>query len=417
EGLAMQDVVAQGLDPTSEEGQSRFADLLAKYQETCRAEGERVRELGGLYVLGSERHESRRIDNQLRGRSGRQGDPGESRFYLSLEDDLLRLFAGGTLNWVMQRTFPDDLPIEAKMVNRAIERAQSTVEGKNAEIRKEVLKYDEVLNQQRKVIYDLRLGVLEGDDLFDRTLEILDEVLLGEIDAYCEREFQEEWDLEGLVGAIRMIWPTKFEVGDLEEATTKEQLFESLRAEAIAHYEEKEERLPGGSEMARDIEREVMLTVIDQKWREHLADMDYLREGINLRAMGQQDPLVAWQREGFAMFTEMMSAIDADYLRYVMQVEVVQATPEGVDFEQASYSGATDPGDLSLIGGFNPVPLETLMGSMESSSDEPSGATGFDPMGESQVPLVKDENTKLGRNDPCWCGSGSKYKFCHGRTN
>jgi preprotein translocase subunit SecA len=417
EGLAMQDVVAQGLDPSSEDGQARFADLLEKYRETCRAEGERVRELGGLYVLGSERHESRRIDNQLRGRSGRQGDPGESRFYLSLEDDLLRLFAGGTLNWVMQRTFPDDLPIEAKMVNRAIERAQSTVEGKNAEIRKEVLKYDEVLNQQRKVIYDLRLAVLEGDDLFDRTLEILDEVLLTEIDTYCEREFQEEWDLEGLVGAIRMIWPTKFEVSDLEEASTKEQLFESLRAEAVEHYEEKEQRLPGGSEMARDIEREVMLTVIDQKWREHLADMDYLREGINLRAMGQQDPLVAWQREGFAMFTDMMSAIDADYLRYVMQVEVVQATPEGVDFEQASYSAATDPGDLSLIGGFNPVPLETLMGGLETPSAETSASPGFDPMSESQAPLVKDENTKLGRNDPCWCGSGSKYKFCHGRTN
>ncbi len=413
EGLAMQDVLAQGKTPDEEEGKALYEEALSRYKEICKQEGEKVRDLGGLYVLASERHESRRIDNQLRGRSGRQGDPGESRFYLSLEDDLLRLFSGGAMNWMMQKTFPDDQPIEAKMVTKAIERAQTTVEGKNAEIRKEVLKYDEVLNEQRKIIYKRRRQVLDGEDLKERTFEILDEVVTELVDTYCERDFQEEWNLEGLLTDVKGYWPSKFVLSDLQQAVSKDQLIDSLVAEAEEYYDEKESRLPGGSETARDIEREVMLTVIDQKWREHLSEMDYLREGINLRAMGQQDPLVAWQREGYAMFSDLMEEIDSDYLRYVMTVDVVAAPVAGVDLNQASYWGANDPTDISLLNPAQAVPLSEIM----HSSKQVEG-TDADVLGEeTQEPFVKDASEKVGRNEPCWCGSGIKFKHCHGKAS
>ncbi|SHE27862.1 preprotein translocase subunit SecA [Ferrithrix thermotolerans DSM 19514] len=412
EGLALQEVLAQGRSPEDDEGRALYEETLAKYKVICKEEGDRVRELGGLYVLGSERHESRRIDNQLRGRSGRQGDPGESRFYLSLEDDLLRLFSGGAVSWMMQKTFPEDQPIEAKMVTKAIERAQTTVEGKNAEIRKEVLKYDEVLNEQRKIIYKRRRQVLEGEDLRERTSLILDEVVQDLVDTYCERDFQEEWDLDGLISAVKTYWPTKFVLSDLAQAVSKEQLVESLVVEAEEYYDSKEQRLPGGAETAREIEREVMLTVIDQKWREHLSEMDYLREGINLRAMGQQDPLVAWQREGYAMFSELMEEIDADYLRYVMTVDVIAEPVAQVDLNQASYWGANDPNDISLINPGRAVPLSEIMQS-KGDDDDPAGAE----VEESQEPYVKDDTEKLGRNEKCWCGSGIKFKHCHGKAS
>ncbi len=414
EGLALQDVLTQGKTPVDEEGRAIYEESLSKYKEICKQEGEKVREAGGLYVLGSERHESRRIDNQLRGRSGRQGDPGDSRFYLSLEDDLLRLFSGGAMTWMMQKTFPDDQPIEAKMVTKAIERAQTTVEGKNAEIRKEVLKYDEVLNEQRKIIYKQRRQVLDGEDLKERTFEILDDVVSDLVDEYCERDFQEEWDLEGLLAEIKSYWPTKFVLSDLQQAISKDQLIESLVTEAEEYYEEKESRLPGGSDTAREIEREVMLTVIDQKWREHLSEMDYLREGINLRAMGQQDPLVAWQREGYAMFSELVEEIDSDYLRYVMTVDVVTEPIAGVDLNQASYWGANDPTDISLLNTTQAVPLSEIMKTSETVDESNTDASideGY------QEPYIKDASEKVGRNEPCWCGSGIKFKHCHGKAS
>ncbi len=414
EGLALQDVLTQGKTPVDEEGRAIYEESLSKYKEICKQEGEKVREAGGLYVLGSERHESRRIDNQLRGRSGRQGDPGDSRFYLSLEDDLLRLFSGGAMTWMMQKTFPDDQPIEAKMVTKAIERAQTTVEGKNAEIRKEVLKYDEVLNEQRKIIYKQRRQVLDGEDLKERTFEILDDVVSDLVDEYCERDFQEEWDLEGLLAEIKSYWPTKFVLSDLQQAISKDQLIESLVTEAEEYYEAKESRLPGGSDTAREIEREVMLTVIDQKWREHLSEMDYLREGINLRAMGQQDPLVAWQREGYAMFSELVEEIDSDYLRYVMTVDVVTEPIAGVDLNQASYWGANDPTDISLLNTTQAVPLSEIMKTSETVDESNTDASideGY------QEPYIKDASEKVGRNEPCWCGSGIKFKHCHGKAS
>jgi preprotein translocase subunit SecA len=454
EGLALREVNANGLDPDSEEGQAEYQKQLAHFEKVCAEEGEKIRELGGLYVLGSERHESRRIDNQLRGRSGRQGDPGESRFFLSLEDELMRLFATGAMQWVMTKTLPEDVPIEARMVTRAIERAQNTVEGRNAEIRKDVLKYDEVLNEQRKVIYARRIQVIDGEDLGARTEELFEETIDELVRASCPNEFPEEWDLEGLLAEVAQYYPTQFTVDELSEATTSSQISESLLAEALDAYHARDELFPGGESEARDVEREVMLQIIDQRWREHLAEMDYLREGINLRAMGQQDPLVAWQREGFEMFGRMIDGIDDDYLRYVMHVQVVSQPAEEPDLTQASYQAAEDPlegpslldvfrataAERASLGDGNAVPVGVGPGtSGDGAGHEASRAVGAagpsrpagpvtanvgrdgrtprtarpaDP--DAQAPLVKSPSEKLGRNEKCWCGSGKKFKLCHG---
>ena len=409
EGLASRQLRAEGVDLTTEEGHQRLVELEATFKAQCDAEGERVRELGGLYVLGSERHESRRIDNQLRGRSGRQGEPGESRFFLSLEDDLMRLFATGAINWVMDRALPDDEAIEAKMVTKAIERAQNTVEGRNAETRKEVLKYDEVMNQQRKVIYARRLQVIDGDDLHDETVELLTDALTSTVMTTAPTDYPEEWDLEQLVAEVQQFYPTQFSVADLSQAGTQGQLIESIVTEALEYYEARPEQLPGGEEMARAIERDVMLQIIDQRWRDHLSEMDYLREGINLRAMGQQDPLVAWQREGFSMFGELFENINGVYLRYVLLVDTVVEEQEEPSMEGAVYEAPDD----SDAGAFTLAPQEFAMPAPASQAQPEAGA--LDPE-QSFVPVVKDETQKLGRNDPCWCGSGKKFKLCHGRA-
>ena len=305
EGLADREVRAEGLDPEDgEEGTARYEELLPGYKAECKAEGDKVRELGGLYVLGTERHESRRIDNQLRGRSGRQGDPGESRFYLSLEDDLMRLFATGAMNWVMGKALPDDVPIEAKMVTKAIERAQTTVEQRNAEIRKNVLKYDEVMNEQRKVIYQRRDQILDAADLREETLQYLAEAVDDLIATYCVGDFGEEWDLEGLLADIGTYWPTELAEDELREAIGTDEVYDLLMGEATGAL-----RGPRGGAGRGDHAPDRApgdLRLIDQHWREHLYEMDYLQEGINLRAMGQKDPLVEWQREGFDMFGAMM---------------------------------------------------------------------------------------------------------------
>ncbi len=323
EGLALREANAKGIDLASEEGGAELARTTAEFVKTCTAEAARVRELGGLYVLGSERHESRRIDNQLRGRSGRQGDPGESRFFLSLEDDLMRLFATGAMNWVMGRALPEDVPIEAKMVTKAIERAQNTVEGRNAESRKDVLKYDDVMNEQRKVIYGRRYQIIDGEDLQGETIELLESTLTAVIADSCPSDFPEEWDLARLITEVTQYYPTKFVADDFAEALTVGQVTESIITEALELYAARDESIPGGEETARQLERDIMLQIIDQRWQDHLAEMDYLREGINLRAMGNQDPLVAWQRDGFAMFSKLMDAINDDYLRYIFHVQVL----------------------------------------------------------------------------------------------
>ena len=273
-------------------------------------------------MLGTERHESRRIDNQLRGRSGRQGDPGESRFYLSLDDELMRLFATGALSWVMGRALPDDEAIEAKMVTKAIERAQTTVEQRNGEIRKNVLKYDEVMNEQRKVIYQRRDQILDGADLKAAAMEYLAEAVDSLIETHCASVADDEWDLDGLAKELKSFWPSDIGLADLEKCGSTDKMYDLVMADASTYYEKREAEL--GSVVMRDVERQVMLRIIDQRWREHLDEMDYLQEGINLRAMGQKDPLTEWQREGFEMFGSMMKGIAQDFVKYVMHVQVVR---------------------------------------------------------------------------------------------
>jgi preprotein translocase subunit SecA len=425
EGLAAREAAARGLDLTTDEGVEAFNALKTELEEECSQGGEEVRRLGGLYVLGSERHESRRIDNQLRGRSGRQGDPGESRFFLSLEDDLMRLFATGAMSWVMGRALPDDMPIEAKMVTKAIERAQNTVESRNAESRKDVLKYDDVMNEQRKVIYQRRLQIIEGEDLHEETKELLETTVSALVTSACPNDYPEEWDLPRLITEITQYYPTKFVTEDLAEATTAGQVAESILTEALDLYAERDETIPGGEETARQLERDIMLQILDQRWRDHLADMDLLREGINLRAMGNQDPLVAWQREGFAMFGKLMEGIDDDYLRYIFHVQVLaESTPEP-DLGQASYIAADDPvqGSGEMAAAFAAATPTEIADAAAGAGDprqrtlpapEPGVTNRFAGDGETQVPIVKSDREKLGRNDPCWCDSGKKYKLCHG---
>jgi preprotein translocase subunit SecA len=401
EGLAARELRAEGLDAATDEGAARLRQLLDRYEPECRAEGDKVRALGGLYVLGTERHESRRIDNQLRGRAGRQGDPGESRFYLSLEDDLMRLFATGAMSWVMGKALPDDVPIEAKMVSKAIERAQTTVEARNAEIRKNVLKYDEVMNEQRKVIYRRRDQILEGHDLRDEALSALRDAVENTVRELCVSDTPEEWDIEALVAQLNELYPTSVQPDELAALDEVDDVVERVLPEAVAHYEARE--LEFGAEDMRHIERQVMLQVIDTHWREHLLEMDYLQEGIHLRAMGQKDPLIEWQQDGYAMFGTMVDAIAVDFVKYVMHLQVVREDVPAADVRDLhatgpeAVQGAQNMRAAAAIapvdGEDAPVPEEPLV----------------------NVPVHKDEHDKVGRNDPCWCGSLKKFKHCHGR--
>jgi preprotein translocase subunit SecA len=410
EALARRDVIAEGLDPATEEGLARMADLTAKYDVECKAEGDKVRDAGGLYVLGTERHESRRIDNQLRGRAGRQGDPGESRFYLSLEDELMTLFATGAMNWVMSRAMPDDEAIEAKMVTKAIERAQNTVEQRNAEIRKNVLKYDEVMNEQRKVVYKRRDQILEGADLRDEALEYLAEAVDGVIHTYCVSDYSEEWDLEGLLADLSGYWPVEADIDHLRECGSTDELYEILMHEATAYYEAREADL--GADNMREVERQVMLQIIDQQWREHLYEMDYLQEGIHLRGLGQKDPLVEWQREGFEMFGAMMQSIAQDFVKYVMhaQISVAEQPADEVDLSGFSYTAPVDPSEAS--DNFTAAAAAEAADAANGGNGGGAAMPAAEP--EPMQPVVKTEWEKTPRNAPCPCGSGKKYKQCHG---
>jgi preprotein translocase subunit SecA len=405
EGLAKKEVEAKGLDPDDgDEGTALYKSRLDHHRADTQAEGEKVRELGGLYVLGTERHESRRIDNQLRGRSGRQGDPGESRFYLSLEDELMRLFATGAMNWVMTKAMPDDVPIEARMVSKAIERAQNTVEQRNAETRKNVLEYDEVLNEQRKVIYRRRDQILEGEDLREEAVAALADAVDALVRSHCVADVPEEWDVEGLANEVQTFWPSQVTEDELRSADGTDALYELLVGEATGHYEAREEQF--GDEAMREIERQVMLRIIDQRWREHLYEMDYLQEGIHLRGLGQKDPLVEWKREGFAAFTELMHAVSQDFVRYMMHVEVV-VEREAAPAPTMQYSAPEDP---SASGGSAAMAAAALAQVAEEGGEAPPLPMADEP----QAPVVKSDWDKTGRNDPCPCGSGKKFKHCHG---
>jgi preprotein translocase subunit SecA len=419
EGLAKRDVMAEGLDPDADEGRPRYLQLLEKYEAETKAEGDKVRELGGLYVLGTERHESRRIDNQLRGRAGRQGDPGESRFYLSLEDELMRLFATGAMSWVMGKALPDDAPIEAKMVSKAIERAQGTVEARNAEIRKNVLKYDEVLNAQRKVIYKRRDQILEGEDVHDDAVDSVARAVERVVQQHVLEDSEDELDIEALLTALREYYPTSLTAEDVAQAHDAEEIAERAVAEAMQAYDAREAEF--GAETMRQVERQVMLRVFDTRWREHLYEMDYLQEGIHLRAMGQKDPLTEWQREGYLMFQAMIEAIDDDFAKYVMHLQVVkQEQPQALpDVSNFRYTAPSDNPQAAAQGVPTVAQLQEPAPPAEAQPQPqiqggPRAPQQPDP-NATMAPIVKSDAEKVGRNDPCHCGSGKKFKHCHGR--
>ena len=343
---------AKGLDPveTPEEYEAAWSTALQSAEEAVAAEHDEVTALGGLYVLGTERHESRRIDNQLRGRSGRQGDPGESRFYLSLQDDLMRLFNAAMVDRFMTTAkMEDDVPIESKMVSRSIRSAQTQVEARNFEIRKNVLKYDDVLNRQREVIYAERLRVLHGEDLHEQIRHFINDVVAGYVDSATSQGFVDDWDLEKLWTALKTLYPVSISIEEVEEAAGGHGniIAEMLRVELTsdAHHAYDARELALGEEVAREVERRVVLSVLDRKWREHLYEMDYLQEGIGLRAMAQRDPLVEYQREGFLLFEAMNEAIKEESIGYLFNVEVdvnpsdvqgaVEAAPPLDGFEAA----------------------------------------------------------------------------------
>jgi preprotein translocase subunit SecA len=352
-------------------------------QKAAVAQGhEEVVSLGGLYVLGTERHESRRIDNQLRGRSGRQGDPGESRFYLSLQDDLMRRFNSAMVErFLTAAGIPEDQPIESKMVSNSIKSAQTQVEAQNFEIRKNVLKYDDVMNRQREVIYGERRSVLEGKDISEQVRRFLTETITAYVNGATAEGYAEDWDLDTLWAALGAIYPISFTFADLEAEVggraglDTEFLAARIIDDAMAAYEKREATLT--PEVMRELERKVLLSVLDRKWREHLYEMDYLQEGIGLRAMAQRDPLVEYQREGYDLFAAMMEGIKEEIAGFIFNVEVT------VEAQQVQGGGldAAKPQQLSY-----------------SSADE-TGAV---------------QSSDTSRNSPCPCGSGKKYKRCHG---
>jgi preprotein translocase subunit SecA len=398
EFLANAAVVQKGFDPDDDLDAYNRAYLEEVKLATQRvaAEHDEVSALGGLYVLGTERHESRRIDNQLRGRSGRQGDPGESRFYLSLQDELMRRFKGELVDAFLRRfNVPDDVPIEAKMVTTAIRNAQTQVEQQNFEIRKNVLKYDEVLNKQRQVIYGERAKVLEGQDLSDQILEFIDETVQAYVLAATSEGYPEQWDLNQLMMAMKNLYPTAISLDTLRQQNggtiDQDVLLEALRNDAAQAYRTREALLT--PKVMRELERQVVLSVFDRKWREHLYEMDYLQEGIGLRAMGQRDPLVEYQKEGYDLFVAMMDAIKEQVVGFTFNAQVqVQENQQSVEAK-----------------GFTKV---------EKQQNLSYSAPSIDGEEASTQPVVKQRSVvEVGRNEQCPCGSGKKYKRCHGLSN
>jgi preprotein translocase subunit SecA len=510
EFIADAELHQRGLSPveTPEDYEAAWPEAVAKAKRAVAEEHEEVVTAGGLYVLGTERHESRRIDNQLRGRSGRQGDPGESRFYLSLEDDLMRMFNSERVGAIMERlSIPPDVPVESKVVTRAIRSAQNQVEQQNFEIRKDVLKYDDVLNRQRKVIYGERRKVLEGADLHEQIREMVDEVAAGYVAGETADGYPEEWDLDKLWRAFRQLYPVSITVDEVIDdaggeraGLTAEFISEAIIADAQAAYERREQEF--GSEVMREVERRVVLSVLDRKWREHLYEMDYLREGIGLRGYGQRDPLIEYQREGYDMFSAMMDGIKEESVGNLFNLVVqVQENPIVEEGGAGPALGGPAPAAAAL-GGPAPAPpapappapvlpaqaggpagrrqvppqgaaggpgsaqTRTTQGATRAKRDgRTSGAAGGPaaakregrpagaharPAGApaapaapipaglaprrpqrlqysapsvdggthvettTQGPGTDDDFARVGRNDPCPCGSGRKFKRCHG---
>ena len=377
----------QGLNPaeTPEQYEKAWPAEIAKQKAAVEKSHEIVVSLGGLYVLGTERHESRRIDNQLRGRSGRQGDPGESRFYLSLQDELMRRFNSGLVERFLGAAgMPEETPLESKIVSNAIKSAQTQVESLNFEMRKNVLKYDDVMNKQREVVYSERREVLEGADIKDLVSQFLNETIAAYIDAATASGVSEDWDLTTLWKALKVLFPISFTADQLlneiggSSALDAELLLDRVLADANAAYQKRESDL--SPVVMRELERKILLSVLDRKWREHLYEMDYLQEGIGLRAMAQRDPLVEYQREGYDLFTAMMDAIKEELVSFLFTAEVQ------VEGQEVGAKGLTP----------TPAPVAALQYSAAEIETTPVGGTS--------------------KNAPCPCGSGKKYKRCHGQS-
>ncbi|HRV69690.1 MAG TPA: preprotein translocase subunit SecA [Marmoricola sp.] len=415
EFLADQELRKQGLDPVehAEEYEAAWQATLDRISEQVAAEHEEVKELGGLYVLGTERHESRRIDNQLRGRSGRQGDPGESRFYLSLGDDLMRLFKSDWVERVLLALkVPDDVPIENKQVTKSIQSAQTQVEALNFESRKNVLKYDDVMSRQREVIYGERRNVLEGADLREHIREMVNDAVSSNVLAATEG-YPEEWDLEALWTALKVLYPVSLSHSELEQEAGgrdglhRQDLVDALVDDAQQAYERREDEV--GVEVIRELERQVMLSVLDRKWREHLYEMDYLREGIGLRAYSQRDPLVEYQKEGFDMFNAMKEGIREDTVGFLfnLQVQVEQS-----EYDEDDLAGAVQVQEHPIVHakGLGQPTTPTNLTYSAPSEDGEAEVTGS----VTTVTNADDPFANVGRNQKCPCGSGKKFKQCHG---
>lgn len=465
EFLAANDLRQRGLDPAEheEEYAKAMEEVLPTWKQACDAEAEEVSAVGGLYVLGTERHESRRIDNQLRGRSGRQGDPGESRFYLSLQDELMKRFRSGAVEAVMERfNIPEDVPIESKMVTRQIKTAQAQIESQNAEIRKNVLKYDEVMNKQRQVIYAERLRVLNGEDLSDQVRNMIDDVVEAYVRGATAEGYAEDWDFEQLWSSLKQLYPVGITIEELEEEAGGSRasidvdfLLSRLKEDAHAAYGRREEQL--GTEGVRQLERMVLLQVIDRKWREHLYEMDYLQEGISLRAYAQRDPVVEYQREGFDMFATMMDGIKEETVGFLYNLEVQVQEPEpaadevkllekpvevrakglgrtpqqqGLQYSAPTIDGEAGRGSVAVEQADEPAPRKGRPArtapaapgqSAPTAPQRPgSGAPGHAVAAGTArraAPGQAEGGNGPSRNAPCPCGSGRKYKRCHGSPN
>lgn len=457
EFLADAKLKSEGYSPedTPEEYEKRWPGTLNEIKAQVKDEHEEVKELGGLYVLGTERHESRRIDNQLRGRSGRQGDPGESRFYLSLEDDLMRLFNTQLVAQVMARGMEEGQPIEAKSVTKGVRTAQKAVESRNYEIRKNVLKYDDVMNKQRTVIYSERQAVLKGEDIHKDILRFISDTVESYIKgANKGSEKPKDWDWEGLFKALNTVIPTKVDedevrkiVGGLKGAKAVEAVRDLIVEDARQQYGEMEETI--GETGLRDLERRVVLAVLDRKWREHLYEMDYLKDGIGLRGMGQRDPLVEYQREGYQMYNSMIEAIKEETVQLLFHIDIKQVatTDDAVDEVEetaesadtiAVASGPDENGESVVEAAEGEVEdTDAKQAIAESAAASEAGESTLPVAGpapvshaEGKVPVSKRPKSEelktpwadgrtfpgTGKNAPCPCGSGRKYKMCHGQN-
>jgi preprotein translocase subunit SecA len=428
EHLTQLELAKLGLTPGDPDYDERFAEILPSIEERVEENRGKVMEAGGLCIVGTERHESRRIDNQLRGRAGRQGDPGESRFFLSAEDELVRLFAGDRIYKILDRLGSTDEegneePIEASMLTKQIEKAQRKVEEQNFLIRKRVLEYDDVMNEQRRIVYEYRDKVLEGRDMGEPAREEIAGVVRRLVDEHTPGDYIEEWDVDGLFLALGDIWPVELSPAQVAaENLDREELVERLTQDAIALYDRREAEL--GEELMRALERYLLLQIIDNRWREHLYDMDYLREGIHLRGFAQIEPIVAYKNEAFELFSDLMNTIWSDFARMIYHVEVEIEGDDGAAAQQyeprpvSPGGSSTRAGQVTYTGGVGtaqPSALAAAAGGAGAGM-APDGYPAEIP--EEAAPAVQQRRVEaaeqIGRNDPCWCGSGKKFKKCHG---